>query len=235
MKPTKKYFYLSLLVVLFINIQACNHSQKKEAIATSTTSKTSLFNGTKSFNAAKSTIQWKGHKLLGSHEGLINLRSGEITIENNKIVKGNFIVDMNSISATQLMDEGEEEEEEENNNETNDEDSSEGGHDDKSELAQHLKDKDFFDTATYPEALFSITTTEKLSANEYLITGNLTIKNITKPINFKATVTSETFTANISVNRTDFGIKYGSGSFFENLGDNIIKDNFDLIAKLSYN
>jgi polyisoprenoid-binding protein YceI len=72
------------------------------------------------------------------------------------------------------------------------------------------------------------------SINEYLIKGDMTIKGVTKPIAFLAEVGNHILKAELTLNRTEFGIKYGSGSFFDNLGDNVIKDEFDLQMELIF-
>jgi len=71
-----------------------------------------------------------------------------------------------------------------------------------------------------------------LDSNKYDITADLTIKGITKPINFTATMNENTATADITVDRAKYNVRYGSGSFFEGLGDKMIYDNFDLSVKL---
>ncbi len=162
-----------------------------------------------------SKIYWKGHKLFGHHLGTINLMKGELSFINNNISNGNFVVDMRSIRVSELMDEEEDEEDDED------------PEDDKKDLAYHLMDEDFFDVKNYPTATFDLTQSTR-KGEVYEILGELTIKGITNKIQFKAKYDQNQFTASIPIDRTKFGIKYGSGSFFSNLGDNIIKDHFDL-------
>lgn len=222
-----KYFY-SILLIAFIMLscknnkenQAENKATQKEVTQTTETT----LSGNKSINIDKSTIIWKGHKILGSHTGEIKLKNAGLTFNNGTLTKGSFIVDMNTIKAVELMKDGDDNEEEEENNEGEE-------HDDRDDLANHLKNEDFFDVNKYPEATFTIKEATN-NGNSYKITGDMTIKGITKEISFDATITAQTLKAHIKINRTDFGIKYGSGSFFKNLGDNIIKDQFDLIISL---
>lgn len=167
------------------------------------------------FNAdiVKSVLLWQGHKIMGSHEGEMDLKSGYITEDKGGIIGGKFIVDMSSIRAKSLMD---------------------GGDDhDKSELAGHLKDGDFFDVNTYPTAQFVITNAVN-KGSTVNITGNMTIKNVTQPISFSALWTNQILTAKVNIDRTKFNIKYGSGSFFDNLGDRAIKDEFSLDLKFQF-
>lgn len=158
-------------------------------------------------DVANSQLVWKGHKIMGSHEGEMDLKSGYLIKNKNTITGGEFVVDMHSIRAKKLMD---------------------GGDDhDKNELAAHLRDGDFFDASTYPTAKFIVTKAEN-SDGKLKISGNMTIKAVTQPISFLATWTNDVLKANVNIDRTKFNIKYGSGSFFDNLGDRAIKDQFSL-------
>ena len=104
-------------------------------------------------------------------------------------------------------------------------------------LVGHLKSDDFFGVATYPTAKFEITkVVSRGKAGDYKVTGNLTIKESTKEIQFNTTDDNSTgvpvATADITIDRSDFNVKYGSGSFFDDLGDKTIYDEFDLGLKL---
>lgn len=94
------------------------------------------------------------------------------------------------------------------------------------DLQNHLKNEDFFEVEKYPKAIFTL---EKISGNQ--ATGLLKIKDVQKKISFPITIKKSEkevqIQAVISINRTDFGIKYNSTSFFSNIGDYAIKDNFE--------
>lgn len=100
-------------------------------------------------------------------------------------------------------------------------------------LEGHLKADDFFGTAKYPTSTFVIT---KVADNN--VTGNLTIKGITKPVTFPATISVNTdgtvsaLAGKITVDRTKYDIRYGSKSFFDSIGDKAIDDNFEIAVKL---
>jgi polyisoprenoid-binding protein YceI len=100
------------------------------------------------------------------------------------------------------------------------------------DLQNHLKNEDFFDVEKYPKATFIL---EKITNNQAV--GLLKIKDIQKKITFPITIKKLEkelqIQAIISINRTDFGIKYNSTSFFSNLGDYAIKDNFEFGLNLS--
>ena len=107
-------------------------------------------------------------------------------------------------------------------------------------LVGHLKSDDFFGVANYPTAKFVITkVVSRGTPGAYKVQGDLTIKGITQSIKFNADLkedgTKTVAEAKITVDRSDYNIRYGSGSFFENLGDKTIYDDFDLEIKLVTN
>jgi polyisoprenoid-binding protein YceI len=163
----------------------------------------------KPVNAAKSTISWVGKKVTGKHEGTIKLKEGALFMKDGKIVRGKFTVDMTSIEVTDLK-------------------AGEG----KEDLEGHLKADDFFGTEKFTTATMNFKTVTPKSNDIYTVVADLTIKGITKPVTFDLTVKGSNATAKVVVDRTKYDIKYGSGSFFEKLGDKAISDNFDLTVSL---
>ena len=156
----------------------------------------------------KSTIEWLGEKVTGAHSGFINLQSAFFLIEDEKFVGGEFIIDMNSIKCTDI----------ENRTYA-------------SKLEEHLKDPDFFNSSKYPTSNFKISNII-FDGTSYMITGNITIKEITQQITFPAKFENDgdIFHANatLKIDRTKHDIKYGSGSFFDDLGNRMIYDEFTL-------
>jgi polyisoprenoid-binding protein YceI len=162
-------------------------------------------------NITKSTIAWTGAKITGKHNGNVNLKSGTLEIDGGKLTGGSFIIDMPSITVADLTGGG------------------------KTKLEGHLKDDDFFGVEKFKEASLVITkVSPKAMAGEYIVDANITIKGITQPIKFEAKVAGTSASAKIKVDRTKFDIKYGSGSFFDNLGDKAIMDEFELDINLAY-
>lgn len=157
----------------------------------------------------KSTINWVGSKLIGKHVGTVTLKSANLTVEDNAIVSGAFEMDMRSITCTDLEDT--------TYNEM---------------LVNHLKSADFFNTAEFPVAAFSIGTVVTKSNGDADIKGVLTIKGISGEIEFPVLLKEETdaylVSAKMVVDRTKFDVKYASGNFFSNLGDKMIKDEFEI-------
>jgi polyisoprenoid-binding protein YceI len=163
----------------------------------------------KKINVEASTIQWVGEKLTGSHEGTINLKEGFFMMENNELVGGEFIADMTTIDVTDL----------------------EG--DSRDKLMGHLRSDDFFGVENHQSAKFVITTVAK-KGDVYGISGDLTIKGETNPIAFDLKMNGNTATTNLTIDRTKYNVRYGSGSFFDNLGDKTIYDEFDLAINLKF-
>ncbi len=165
-------------------------------------------------DTAKSTIFWTGIKPTGKHEGTLAIKAGTMKVKENTLEGGSFIIDMNTITVTDL----------------------EG--DDKAGLEGHLKglekkgEDHFFNVTKFPTASFVITAIETVEGKT-TVKGNLTIKGITKNISFPATsnvegntiaLTSEVFT----INRTEWNVNYGSKSIFDNLGDRFINDDIEI-------
>ena len=165
----------------------------------------------KKINAAKSSIAWVGKKLAGQHNGTIAVKDGSLVFIKNKLKGGTIVVDMTSIKVTDLK-------------------AGEG----KEDLEGHLKADDFFGTAKYGTSKIEFKLISDNGDNTYNVQADMTIKDVTAPITFKIIVKGKTATAALNVNRTKFGIKYGSGTFFENLGDKTINDEFELKVALKF-
>jgi len=194
----------AVLVATSIAIATPSNTKEK------TTEKTTKAVEKKVINIEASTITWKAYKVTGSHEGTINLASGNLDFNGTILTGGAFVVDMTTINTTDL----------------------EGEY--KQKLDGHLHSDDFFGTATHKTASLEITSVKASGKNAYNATANLTIKNITKEVNFTISVYGSKATANLKVDRSQFDVRYGSGSFFDNLGDKTIYDEFDLVVDLQF-
>ncbi|MDY8134186.1 YceI family protein [Aquimarina sp. 2201CG5-10] len=161
----------------------------------------------KEIKASESSINWTGKKVTGAHTGTLNFSSGFLTFENNNLSGGEFTVDMTSLAVTDLQGEY------------------------KTKLEGHLSSDDFFGIANHKTAKLVIKKSEKIKGG-YKVTGDLTIKGKTNPITFDLQVNRGSAKATLNVDRTKYGIKYGSGSFFDNLGDKTINDEFELAVNL---
>ena len=156
-----------------------------------------------------SSITWLGKKVTGQHEGTISLKSGYFMMDGESMVGGEFVIDMQSITVTDLK-------------------AGKG----KEKLEGHLKSGDFFGVDNHPTATLTIKRAAR-TGNKYTVTADLTIKDITNPITFDIMRDGNKMTANVTVDRSKFDVRYGSGSFFDNLGDKTIYDDFDLTVKLN--
>lgn len=157
----------------------------------------------------ESSIAWKGKKILGSHTGTINLKEGYLEMDGDQIVGGIFIVDMTSITNTDMDGVG------------------------KEKLEGHLKSADFFAVDYYPTADLIITGAVK-KGNIYETTGELTIKGITKPVSFELEMGATGARASLKIDRINYDIQYGSGNFTDKLADNTISNYFELDVTLKF-
>ncbi|RPH32577.1 MAG: YceI family protein [Bacteroidales bacterium] len=153
----------------------------------------------------KSELKWVGKKVTGQHNGKVKLADGVLAINNNKITSGTFSIDMKSITDDDLTD---------------------AGYNQK--LVGHLKSDDFFGVEKFPTATLLLTESVAFENSSADVKGKLTIKGITNPISFKVIKNGNTYTTSIAVDRSKYDVRYGSGSFFENLGDKAISDIFTL-------
>lgn len=155
----------------------------------------------------QSSIDWIGRKVTGEHNGKIKITSGEVVLNGKAIKGGSFIMDMTSITS------------------------------DSERLTGHLKNDDFFSVEKNPTSKFVITKVTAAGTDRINVTGNLTIKGITESITFPASVKKEgnsivAVAKNVLVNRAKFDIRYGSKTFFNDIGNKAIDDNFELSINL---
>ena len=163
-----------------------------------------------------STLNWVGKKITTSqHNGSLKFLSGELTICTNNdgsgslVCGGKFSVDMTSLLVEDLTGSS------------------------KQRLEGHLKSDDFFSVNKHKTAYLSINSS-KATDSGFIAQGSLTIKDITHPIEFKLTRNLGGFVADLVFDRSKYNVKYNSGSFFENLGDNLILDDIELTVNLYF-
>lgn len=168
-----------------------------------------VFAGKQKADSEKTEIVWNGKKVTGEHHGNINLSSGYLMLKRDKVVGGEFVVDMRSITNTDVS------------NDTY-----------REKLVNHLRSDDFFSVEKYPEAHLKITEVEVYSGNKANARGDLTIKGKTHPINFTVEKVDDYYRSRIMIDRSRYNVRYGSNSFFDNLGNKAIEDMFTLDIKL---
>lgn len=210
----KQVLNIFMVLVLGLAVVACKKAKEANtseaeaaAVAESTTQKYVA-------NVSESSIEWKGFKPTGTHNGTVNIESGVFHVDNGVLQSGTFLIDMKSISSTDV----------------------EG--DQKKNLDAHLmgtvagKEGDFFNVNKFPTGVFEITgsTTEN---GKTMLSGNLALKGIKHNVTFPVTVSQDgdmmTFASEaFTIDRTKWGINYGSKSVFDNLGDKFINDDMEL-------
>ncbi|MCF6280452.1 MAG: YceI family protein [Flavobacteriaceae bacterium] len=164
----------------------------------------------KQINIEKSNVEWKGYKVTGSHNGTIAIKSGSLTFKDDKLTNGDFVIDMVSINTTDLQGEY------------------------KGKLDDHLKSDDFFGVEKHPTAILEFIKVKRIGKNSYKVKADLTIKGITKKVDVSISVYGNKAMATLKIDRTEFGVRYSSASFFENLKDKVIYDEFDLVVDLEF-
>ena len=166
----------------------------------------------KDIDISKSTVKWVGKKVTGSHEGNISIKEGHIHFDDNAFTGGNIVIDMSTIECTDLDG------------------------DSKQNIENHLSSDDFFGVKKYPTANLEVISAEKVkySKNKYRVKGILEIKNIKNDVEFEVVIDNSLAKVELVIDRTKYDIKYGSGSFFDNLGDKMIYDDFNLSVSLTY-
>ncbi len=186
------------------------------------TSINSFAGNTFNANSSTSKVEWVAKKVVGEHNGIVNVKDGSITLDGNNLTAASFNVDMTSIQVLDLKSDNE----------------------GLGKLTGHLKSDDFFSVEKHNTANFKMKSA-KLKSNKmesgtkvlrYTVNGDLTIKGITKPTTFDVQVKdlgdkAEVY-AFIKVDRTNYEIKYGSKNFFEGLGDKAIDNEFTLNVSL---
>ena len=162
-----------------------------------------------------SSVKWTGKAIAGkSHFGTLSFKSANLTVYKGNSVEGGFIVDMTSLSVDDLTGKG------------------------KKSLEGHLMSDDFFSVDKFNEASLEIlgSKTETSSdgmSGRYIVDGNLTIKGITNPVTFEISLYKEnTYRATLVFDRSKFDVRYGSDSFFDNLGDRVILNEIELVVDL---
>ncbi|MEE4260369.1 MAG: YceI family protein [Bacteroidales bacterium] len=170
----------------------------------------SVFAQKMKIDSEKSSLKWHGEKVTGEHFGHIDLKEGWLHWDNNKLTGGAFVIDMSTITNTDLEDAQY-----------------------NAKLVNHLKSDDFFGVEKFPTAKLELKGSEKFTDNKAKVKAHLTIKDITHPIEFEAQKDGNWFMAEIVIDRSKYDVRYGSGSFFENLGDKMIYDDFTMTVKIA--
>ena len=193
------------LMISLVLITGCGQ-KKKNSSESSQQKNISLSKGNYTVNVSESKLVWTGKQMsTKEHTGTINIKNGKIIINDNGSISGDIAIDMPTINTTDIQGRG------------------------KEKLDGHLKDADFFDVSRHPVAYLKFQADEKAYSNgKYEFEGELTIKNITHPISFYSNIDNLNgklrANAEVIFDRSLYDVKYGSGKFFDDLGDRLIYD-----------
>ncbi|PKV63242.1 YceI family protein [Pontibacter ramchanderi] len=209
----KKTAILASMAAAFL-FTACTDSNTATENTTAVTTETTVSTEGEAYalDPAASQLTWNGKKVGGEHSGNISLQGGELLVADDQVVGGEFTIDMASITNTDIEDAKY-----------------------NSDLVGHLKSDDFFGVEQHPTANFKINSISPIAdaaagQPNYNVSGDLTIKGKTNPVTFPATINVENGTAtakaDVIVDRAKYDVRYGSKSFFDDLGDKVIDDNF---------
>lgn len=205
---------ISFVFMLLSLVVGCKNDKSKTTKAGDAVDKKATTTAAaKTYNITSGTIHWTGSKPTTDHNGTMNIESGMLTAEGSKIKSGDFVIDIASLKNVDLA----------------------SAPTDQAKIEGHLKSGDFFDTANFPKASFSITSVADFTSDDAncKITGNLTLKGVSKSITFPALVvakadgTMEAVSDKFKINRIDWGMKYGSG-IMGAIGDRVISDDVSL-------
>lgn len=166
-----------------------------------------MANGMYKISTEKSTVGWKAAKVSGEHFGSVSVAQGSLEVKSEIIADAEIVMNMTTITVDDM----------------------EGEYAEK--LRGHLNSEDFFAVEQFPTALFNLSGMKYVDG-QYVASGSLQIKDTTGPVSFPVTLKNDNgsviITGTATIDRTKYGIKYGSGQFFENLGDKMIYDEFEL-------
>lgn len=177
-------------------------------VALMTFSFTTVGGDRKEIKVENSKVIWKGYKVTGSHQGTIDIKSGFLDFNESKLVGGEIVINMSTITNTDQ----------------------EGEY--KNKLEGHLKSDDFFGVEKFPTSSIIFTNVKSTGKNSYEVTGDITIKGKTDSVTLDISVYGNKANASLKIDRAKFDVRYGSTSFFDGLKDKAIYDDFDLVADL---
>jgi polyisoprenoid-binding protein YceI len=204
-----------LLLVLLVTLNSCKPSSSSDTTTTTSSGHGKEFK----IDVARSELKWQVFKAGGSHQGIVPILDGSVFIDGNNITGGKVTLDMKNLQVTDL--EGE----------------------DKLALEEHLKgykpgkEDDFFNVNQYPTAIYVIKGSSPVSGDPeatHMVNGELTMRDITKPVAFKIKLDTGAGNAvkitapQFSIDRTEWGIKFQSKKFFDNLKDDFVYDEIKL-------
>ena len=162
-----------------------------------------------------SDVHWWGYKIAkteaSSHDGTVNVKSGNLVLKNGAVVGGTFVLDMTSLTSTDLTGEYQ------------------------GKLNGHLKNGDFFEVEKFPTATYKITSVKKITNKDYnfVVNGNLTVKGKTAPVSFPAKITSANGVVTLESDKFSFDRQKFDVAYKSTMQDVMVKDEVDMKVKIS--
>ena len=203
------YQKVALIFFIVIFYTGCDNSKSKSKVSIERTESIILPKGEYQIDKTKSVVRWIGRTPVKFHDGTIDIQEGNFSVDDNGILNGNIIIDMESINCTDL---------------------SGGG---KKSLEEHLMNDDFFSVNKFKTSKINISSEMKPNNGLIDFKGNLEIKNISNPISFKSSINKTpegkyTASSKLTFDRSMYNVKYKSKSFFDDLGDKFINDDIEI-------
>ena len=203
------YQKVALVFFTVIFYTGCDNSKSKSKVSIEKTESIILPKGEYQIDKTKSVVRWIGRTPVKFHDGTIDIQEGNFSVDDNGILNGNIIIDMESINCTDL---------------------SGGG---KKSLEEHLMNDDFFSVNKFKTSKINISSEMKPNNGLIDFKGSLEIKNISNPISFKSSINKTpegkyTASSKLTFDRSMYNVKYKSKSFFDDLGDKFIKDDIEI-------
>ncbi|MBE0638293.1 MAG: YceI family protein [Bacteroidales bacterium] len=222
-----KIFVKFIALAFIVALTACASGGPKTETRDAAEVKSADYDLKYEVNLEQSVVAWEGYKPTGTHNGTVAISDGKLKFNEGALVGGTFTIDLTSIKVLDLTDP-----------------------DMNAKLTGHLLSADFFEVETYPAATFEITGVEAVDGSQvdlskekgdiiptHAISGNLTMKDVTKNLTFHARVMMEgdMFMAQTNmffIDRVDWNVQYGSKKLFADLKDNFINDEMGLAITL---
>ncbi len=212
----KKIFFLFAILIFLFSCK--NETKPKEEInitSAAPVEKTQGIASTYTVKSAESKIFWTGSKITTKHTGTLQISEGRLNVVDGNITTGDFDISLKSLLVGDLK--GQE----------------------KTDLEEHLLASDFFDVEKFSIARFVVTKVEKIEnqANAtHRISGDLTIKDATKPVSFLAQISIENdkikaVSQGFNINRMQWNMTYKSTALDIAL-DKAIKDEIGVKIEL---
>ena len=203
------YQKVALVFFTVIFYTGCDNSKSNSKVSIEKTESIILPKGEYQIDKTKSVVRWIGRTPVKFHDGTIDIQEGNFFVDDNGILNGNIIIDMESINCTDL---------------------SGGG---KKSLEEHLMNDDFFSVNKFKTSKINISSEMKPNNGLIDFKGSLEIKNISNPISFKSSINKTpegkyTASSKLTFDRSMYNVKYKSKSFFDDLGDKFINDDIEI-------